>query len=109
MQQVYFAVDMDLQPSKRAPRKREFPRGESPFCTPSYGDLLEDENGSTRFVLGRDGHHDGDKFTFTTVVYRDSKGKDHSIARTTWSQWCSRKHAKLVSRKPYEPPFRGKD
>jgi hypothetical protein len=38
---VLMTVTPAVETPKRAPRKREYPRGESPFCSPQPGDMLK--------------------------------------------------------------------
>ena len=69
--------------------KRPYPRGKSPFCSPQPGDLLCNAAGHQRLVIS--GNH-------SYVQFDDPANEAHEVARTSWSQWCTRTKACLVSR-----------
>jgi hypothetical protein len=76
-------------------RKREYPRGDSPYCSPRPGDVLIASSGDLREVV--------DVKPLTGVEYRTLR-KDHTavhhplaIGRGAWAAWCSRTLATLLT------------
>jgi hypothetical protein len=77
-------------------RKREYPRGQSPFCSPKAGDVLITSNGDLREVI---------EVSLLGGVSYDLLKRDAThihepepIGRGAWAAWCSRTQASLLAR-----------
>lgn len=72
--------------------KRAFPKGESPFCSPKPGVVVEAESGRIRRVTNVVREND----RIVLIYYIGDEGCQMCCNRATWIDWCSKNKAKLI-------------